>query len=121
MGMTNLDGHYFDIGIYDAYDYTDKFTALCSYNNEYNRIPLSTERIITAACTLAFDDETYAGELTFKLDTKTGMLYLIGSVLLDNDDNEIFDLHGLAKETITQALENDAQNELSDFIARIND
>ena len=101
----------FDIGIYDAYDYTDEFTALCCYNNDYKRIPLSTERIITTACTLSFNDETYAGELTFKLDTRTGMLYLIDSILLDDDDNEIFDLHGLAKETITQAIENDAQND----------
>lgn len=115
--MTHYKGHYFDIGMYDYCDYTDKWNAVCECNNDYRRITDGGERIITSACTLTFDDESYAGEITLKL-LSTGELALLETQLLDDRDNEILEIHADYKEIIFTALLNDAKcdNDLKDFI-----
>ena len=117
MGMTHYKGHYFDIGMYDYSDYTDKWNAVCEYNNDYRRITSSGEKIITSACTLTFDDESYAGEITLRLNG-AGALKLLDIQLLDDSDNEILDLHADKREIIFTAIENDAKcdNDLKSFI-----
>lgn len=117
MSMANLGGHYFDIGLYDYFDYTDKWNAVCESNNDNKLITDGGERIITSACTLTFDDESYAGEITLRLD-RAGALTVLSTQLLDDSDNEITDMHADDSEIIFTAIANYAKcdNDLKSFI-----
>lgn len=112
-----MNGHYFDISMYDYSDYTDKWNAVCESNNNHKLIADSGEKIITAACTLTFDDESFAGEITFKL---SDTLAVLDTQLLDDSNNEILDLHADtdSRKIILAALLNYAKcdNDLKNFI-----
>lgn len=117
MGMAHYKGHYFDIGMYDYCDYTDKWNAVCECNNDYSLITDGGERVITSACTMTFDDESYAGEITLRL-SRAGELSVIDTQLLDDSDNEILDLHADNREIIFTAILNNAKcdSDLKSFI-----